>query len=484
MISKFHWMKCSAKPITSITRCNKRLYSVKDVERDIGENVEEEKKSEFNDHNLCKTHYRILQKKKCIQLWNGSILSIDTKNKYTNISPTIELYRQLYLTSLDTEKYVQYKMNKNLRIISNGSMKIVIDALCAINAFVDRKEVYKFCKNLPKKEIISKLQFFYGIYYYYHIHTEKVLFLQRTIRQKVYFLKHKKKIITIQRYIKHKQWLQSLVVQPKRMVGVFMKNIHKIVQIQRLARKRISNIISHDCPYTLEKFVDIPKKYRISYNIKTDTISHYFFFNVKWLHTDWISQIQKKTFVINPSTKEEFPLSFIEEVSRKAWNLTRRDNDFCLQDECKETHIYKKINDWNDEFMNRSFYSKCMMILDICFFLDIEVPNIIDFYNSLEGNHFICFFREVFPEFASLLFDLSYINIYDITHTYMCYIKKKFFSIGKKEVEIGSFLFYITFLLHKVYTDIKEENIYHVIKIMFQDKFIKHFNKCSVKLLS
>lgn len=462
---QFYWMKCSAKPSTSITKCNKRLYSL--------QHMKDEEKCETTNYNLCKTHYKILQKNGSIQRWNGSIMSIDKKTNDILLTNNIELYRRLYLLSFDKYIFCKYKMDEELRIISNGSMANIIERLYKIKAFSSKQEIYNFFRYVPKRELIQKLRFFYGIYYYYSINTEKIIFLQKTIRQKIYFLKHKRSIITVQRFVRHKQWLQSLIVNPKRMRNVFMKNVNKIIKIQKVARKYISTMVSHSCPYTLDNFTDIPDKYRVYYKEKVNNTTHYFFFNVKWLHVDWIQQISVKTFIINPLTKKEFPLHFIEDISKKTWKLTRIEKDYCIDDECSyNTHgIYNIYDDWLVEFKRRSFYSYCMMVLDICFYLDIEIENINTFYQNITDMYFFEFFHNTIPILNDLLRNTPYINLYEKIHKFSIYIKNFLYTSDPNILKY--FHYYIVKVLKVSYDNI-EEDIYHYIKSIMRHSFKKY----------
>ena len=101
--------------------------------------------------------------------------------------------------------------------------------------------------------------------------------------------------------------------------------------------------------------------------------NHWRYYDIRWLHTDFLSQTLDKRIVIEPSIRTEFPEDFVEEVARKIWVLTRIENDYQIDD---KNNFYTIEDDWNNRFIRRSLYRFSLMMLDLFNRLEINISNI------------------------------------------------------------------------------------------------------------
>ena len=473
---RFIWNTCSAKPNDNIKRCNNRLYCFDDNTLIYRQNLQRcsecgarsicdeetntlyceacdnsEPRIHHDNHNLCKIHYKKLYNKSSIQLWNGVVLNIDKPSK-SIVSSTnrIQLYRNLYLTSLNNKDYMKYDMLVNLQHISSGSRNTILEDFITLGAFKSSDHVFSFFKNTPKKKLNDTLRFFYGIFYYYTIKPQKLIFLQRTIRMHIYYKKHIKAIIKIQRFIRHTQWLSSLIIPPERLRNVFYKNIDKVRMIQRNIRIFISKTQSHGCPYTLDTFNEISKKHRVHYSYIINNKKHNFYFNIKWLHIDWLIQLENKTFLVNPGTKQEIPNNFIEEIAIKVHLLIEKGENICINDNCSKIHIYDKEEHWTHEIQRRSFYSFCFMLLEITDILNRSVSSIEDFYKNLEVINFYDFFVSILSQVLEYLYNTPNNSACDDIQNIRIHIQKSMFKQLGKRVYIGIYMKYIIDILNTI----------------------------------
>ena len=125
----------------------------------------------------------------------------------------------------------------------------------------------------------------------------------------------------------------------------------------------------------MERYTDIPVKYRAVYEYTEGKSKHWRYYNIKWLDADWKSQTEEKRYVTEPTIKREFPEEFVEKIARQIWYLSRKENDFGLEED-ESTVDYAIENDWHDRFSRRSLYRFSLMMLDLCDILDVKVNNI------------------------------------------------------------------------------------------------------------
>ena len=235
-------------------------------------------------------------------------------------------------------------------------------------------------------------------------------------------------------------WLKKIPVKPKVMIKHYLPNINKIIIAQRQIKKFIQVKIkhSHNCPYSLERYTDIPEKYRVVYEYREGNSMHWRYFNIKWLDSDWKSQTECKRYVIEQTTKYEFSEDFVEQIARQMWKLSRKENDFCLDSDETKTE-YPIENDWENSFMRRSFYRFSLMVLDMCDILGVDLKNIKYLRDPNIRLNYQLFYLKIMPALK---------NIANNTHTH-AYSRRRHILYYKRHLQNR---FYISKYRHIRYT--------------------------------
>jgi len=360
---------------------------------------------------FCAVHIKVKDKQRTIQLYNGSILNTpedDLKEVTTLTNPIFlwkELNKAIHITKNVSE---QKRLEKQAKLIRSGSISKIIDEFEKLNIFTSKAEMFNFFvkKQTKHKKILDNIRYFLGVVYYFkrHEHTLKKLQIKIRIRQK--YNKHIESILKIQKWIRHRMWLKNIPVKPKVIVKHYLPQINKIIIVQKQVKKFIQIKInhSHNCPYSLERYTDIPEKYRVMYEYIEGNRKHWRYYHIKWLDSDWKAQTEDKQYVIESVTRQELPEEFVEKIARKMWNLSRKENDFSLdQDETKTE--YPIENDWNKPFLRRSLYRFSLMMLDMCDILGFDVKNI----NVWRHQHFRLkyqiFYLKVMPVLKNIVIE-------------------------------------------------------------------------------
>jgi len=382
------YYKCLAVPKTSVKRC--RNYST-------------------NGTPFCSVHGKIKGKQNSIQLYNGAIYTFGNNLKeIKEFTPQIFLWKELNREiGRAVNKSLKKRLENQAKLIRCGSQTKIIEAFVKTGVFPSCETVLSFFQKKNSKKLkrknLEKAKHFLGVIYYFQRNIESLKRIQIRAHIKLAYGNQTDNIIRIQRWFRHKMWLKKLPVKPSVMRKHFIPNTNKIVTIQRHMRKYIAIKVkhSHNCPYSLERYTDIPEKYRVVYEYTSGNSKHWRYYNIKWLDADWKSQTKEKRFVIEPSTKIEFPDNFVEEVARKIWVLSRQENDYLLdQDETKEEYIIE--NDWNNSFMRRSLYRFSLMMLDLCNLLEVNIENINNWRKQNFKLKYQMFYLQVMPALKNI----------------------------------------------------------------------------------
>jgi len=172
-----------------------------------------------------------------------------------------------------------------------------------------RNNIFSKKKNKKfEKKILEKARHFLGVIYYFKRKKNFLKKIQLNIRIKLAYGKHTDIIVRIQKWIRHCIWFNKLPVKPKLMRKYYIPNTDKIITLQYYIRKFIKTKVkhSHGCPYSLDDYWEIPKYHRIVYKHKEGNNFHWRYYNILWLHNDFLEQTTAKRYVVEPVTKIEF----------------------------------------------------------------------------------------------------------------------------------------------------------------------------------
>ena len=357
--------RCMASSKTSIKRC--RNYSNSNL-------------------NLCTLHRKTINCNKNIQTFNGVIFEFDDLGEnIVNCTNPIFLWKKINedrenASSKNEKRKIEYESS----LIKKGSQNLVFLELRQLGIFLSEENILSFFQrkklnlNLKlKQQELEKAKHFLGVIYYFIRHTDLLIKLQFKIR---IFLKYGKKIniiSKIQKWYRYRKWFKSLPISPSYFRKHYIPNTNKIIFLQRKIKKYIEYKVkhSHNCPYSMEDYWNIPKKFRVVYKYIEGDKTHWRYYDIRWLHSDFLSQTSDKRFVIDPSTRKEFPVDFVEDIARQMWILTRIENNYDINDVLSSTP-YLTTTDWIQSFQRRTLYRFSLMVLDLCNYLDIRIKNI------------------------------------------------------------------------------------------------------------
>lgn len=384
--------KCMAVPKTTIKRC--RNFS--------------------NDGNsFCCLHGKTINKNSTIQLYNGITITLgESINDIKSFTKPIYLWKQ-FNKDIDKIKTKGEKkiIDNQAKMIKNGSHNKIVEALIEGGGFSSEEKVISFFQNKKTLKLKPKLKpsdlenarHFLGIIYYFNRNPATLLKLQIKIRMKLKYGNNINDICKIQKWYRHRKWFKSLPVNPQVMRKHFIPNTNKIILVQRKVKQYINTKVkhSHNCPYSMENYWEIPNKYRVVYKYNQGGSSHWRYYDIRWIHSDFLSQTTDKRFVIEPATRTEFPEDFVENIARKMWVLTRIENDYKM-DETINITPYHIEDDWINRFKRRSLYRFSLMVLDLCHNLDIKIENIKNWRKANFKLKYQIFYLQVMPAIKNI----------------------------------------------------------------------------------
>lgn len=415
--------KCLAVPKTTIKRC--RNFA--------------------NNHiGLCPLHGKFKEKENenTIQLYNGSIYTFtvtfkDIKSFTSPIFLWQELNREINkINKQGFSKSAKKKLEEQAKLIRCGSQTKIIDAFISNGTFQTSEDVLNFkwlsdnkkSKNSQKKitkfnkKTFDSARHFLGVIFYFNRKIETLKKFQVNIRMKLKYGKHINTIIKLQKWIRYRMWLTKLPITPLRLRQQFIPNTDKIILLQKAFKKYINVKVkhSHKCPFSLEDYWDIPDKYRVVYKYKAGGNYHWRYYDIRWLHMDFLSQTSEKRYVIEPTTKQEFPDDFVEEIARKSWHLTRRENDYLTENENNVNIPYSIEEDWMHRFKRRSLYRFSLMLLDLFDKIGLETDKINIWRQQEFKLKYQIFYLQVMPALRNIA-----------TNTHLHHIEEDIFYITR-----------------------------------------------------
>jgi len=357
---------------------------------------------------FCNIHGKLSESKTQIKIYNGSTYTFNNNFKdIEGFTPQIFLWKELNNTicKAKTKSNIKYLENQ-ARIIRCGVQSKIVNELIRTGMFLSYDDVFEFFKGKnQKRKTLENIRHFLGVVYYFQRKDDILRKIQINVRIKKLYGNKVDKIIKIQKWFRHLLWLKNLPVSPEVMRKHYIPNEKKIIMVQNQIKKYITMKISHshDCPFSLEKYTEIPKKYRISYEYYEGNNKHWRYYNIKWLDSDWKSQTNEKRYVIEPVIKHEFPEEFVEKTARKIWYLTRIKNDYDIDyDKYKNYKPYQIENDWVNRFSRRSLYRFVLLMLDICNILDINIENIKNWRSNHYKLKYQTFYLQVMPALKNI----------------------------------------------------------------------------------
>jgi hypothetical protein len=357
---------------------------------------------------FCCKHSKISDKNPIVQLYNGITLTVgETVKDIKSFTNPIYLWKKFNKDINNLKSKSSKKIIDNQSImIKNGSQNKIVDALIEGGSFLSEEKVLSFFQNKKTLKLKPKLKandlerarHFLGIIYYFNRNPETLIKFQIKIKMKLKYGKNIKDICKIQKWYRYRKWYKSLPINPQVLRKYFIPNTNKIILVQRKVKQYIDRKIkhSHNCPYSMENYWEIPNKYRVVYKYYEGDSFHWRYYDIRWLHSDFLSQTSDKRFVIEPTTRTEFPEDFVVDIAKKIWILTRIENDYDM-DEKKHNNPYPIEDDWINRFRRRSLYRFSLMLLDLFHNLDIKIENIKNWRKSDFKIKYQIFYLQVMP---------------------------------------------------------------------------------------
>lgn len=371
-----------------------------------------------NSNHLCNIHFNEVKKNKKLILYNGSVAEYDSKNSLKSLTPSIKTWRDL--NKKLSEKKNNYE--KEGKITKKASYKTISEALIDTGLFTDEKNIDSFFnkQKKSKKELVSKMKHYYSVINYYKRNDDKLKKLQLLVRLKLRYKEDMDKIKKIQKWYRHRKWIRSLPVSPERFRKHYMKNVDKIIFLQRKIKEYIKIKIRHSyrCPYSQEEHYDIPKKYKICHKYKINNTTFWRYYDIRWLHVDFLRQSENKRFVVEPVTKEEFPEKFVKKAARQAWFLTRKTNSWAIDEEKYRLIRYETKKDYDSLFKKRTLYGFTLLLYDFEDILGFKFNNKISWRNENKIKYQYLYLKAM-PLISSILLSIPrYHNLYNTVYSY------------------------------------------------------------------
>jgi hypothetical protein len=371
-----------------------------------------------NNNHLCQIHLNDVNKNKELVLYNGSVVTYDSKNMIKSATPFIKTWRDINKNMYDKKK----NLEKEAKLTKKASYNSITDALVKTGLFVDKKNVDEFFnkQKKSKKEVTSRMIHYYSVINYYKRNDDKLKKLQLLVRLKLKYKNSIDKIKKIQRWYRNRKWIKSLPVSPERFRNHYMKNIDKIVLLQRKIKEFINTKIKHSygCPYSQEEYHDIPRKFRVCYKYKINNITFWRYYDIRWIHQDFLRQSENKRFVIEPVTKEEYPEEFVKEVAKKAWYITRKTNQWAIDEE-KYRHIrYEEKKDYDTFFKKRTLYCFTLLLYDFQEMIGCKFNENIS-WRSEDKMKYQYLYLKTMPLISNILLSIpNYYSLYNTIYSY------------------------------------------------------------------
>lgn len=475
--------RCFLSLSTSIKRCTKNIQ---------GESL------------ICDYHLGTkmcnFNEEKDITLYNGCVCTFKDKKTINSVkNKPIYLY-QKYNKDFLKFPIEEYKLNKECKLIKAGSSSVIIKNILKqeIKGLNTEEKIISFFNKINGKKNINKkltkthgllrARHFFGVFCYYKRNSDKIIRLQKLHRKqkkdKFYKEKYKnsEKIIKdIQVFYRYKIRKRKLPVKPLRMKYFReKKSISKIVFLQNKFKKYIKYKTehSHNCPYSLEEYKDIPNKYRVCYKYKEGKYTHWRYYHIKWLHNDFSKQTEYKRFVRDPITKKEFNESFIEKVAQKVWYLTRENNDYSLDYDGKMDKKYDKSMDWKNSHKRRSYYSFVLLFYDFSNLLGIDIKNIKKIYNLRNEKNKQKFFYFSIETLNIINNTLLLYNIYDyrqyIREIWNTIVSPSYNLVSNSQEKISDVSCSLN--IYSIYSLLKTLKVYFYKEIL-EEKVLNCYNK-------
>lgn len=468
---------------------------------------------------ICNSH---LSKKMCnfktpITLHNGCVCVFTDKKTITNV-----LNKPVYLYQEYNRDYLRFPykdilLDNECKLIKSGHSTDIISKILKfkiqdlrtekkiVSFFNEKNGIKHISKKLTKTHGLPRARYFYGVFCYYTRHVDKIIRLQKRYRQekknKFFREKYKNSLKTIKRiqiFYRYKLRKRKVLVKPMRMQYFREeKSISKIIFLQKKFRKFLKYKIerSHNCPYSLEEYRDIPEKYRVCNKRKEGKYIHWKYYHIKWLHQDWSTQTEYKRFVRDPITKREFDESFVENVAKKVWYLTRVNNDYSLNYDGKVDTKYIISRDWQNSHKRRSFYSFILLFYDMASFFEYDISSLKKIYllrNEKNKRLFFYFSTEILNTMNNILL------MYNIPQ-YTSVIKNTWNIISSgsnnlimhhedkiSDISCGTFIHSIFVLLQMIKKDLNKNNRYDLmlkkpLRLCFINFFSRHKDYMKIK---
>lgn len=367
-----------------------------------------------NGNLYCGYHNRSIDKSfSSICHYDGSIVRYkngDIRSK--------KIIRQPIQYWIDMNKYLSKKnidekqkeiLEKRLQLLRTGRSSAIIKEFLDKYFFEDEQSLQLFFR--PKNAdlvdypfdwvdaYLEKARRFLGVCYAISCNLQLLIKLQAIVRGandrrrtgitptlihlRAIYRPSTKKIVKIQRWWRHWHWLKNLPISPQEMRERYIPHIDKIEFIKRYLRNYVHRKVrySHNCPYSGEDYWKIPKEKRVVFKHQVGMNTYWRYYDIMWLHEDFIHQTAEKRFVVEPVIKEEFPEQFVVEVARTAWICTRKKRIYLCDEknegkEINEREEYKIVRDWNNSFSRRSLYRFSLLLFDIADLFEIPIDEI------------------------------------------------------------------------------------------------------------
>ena len=335
--------QCLAAPKTSIKRCRNKSK---------GESP------------YCGIHGKLDKKGfSRVRHYDGSVFQYENGNLSSGrmvgkpIAYWIDMNKRLSSKKKVLKKAMKERLVRRAKLLRTGTVTAVTEAFLDEKLFDSQDAVQKFFQpSLPMHlqlrnrnadrdwvaENLDNARKFLGVCFTALNNLHRIIRLQaiirgaldrkrtginpQLIRTRVNYQSSLKSVVRIQRWWRHWHWLKNLPVSPQEMRERYIPNLKKIELIKRKMREYVKHKVrhSHGCPYSGEEYWDIPHEKRIVYKYHEGKNTHWRYYDILWLHEDFLHQTSQKRFVVEPATKKEFPDEFVVEVARAAWNITRK----------------------------------------------------------------------------------------------------------------------------------------------------------------
>jgi hypothetical protein len=374
--------------------------------------------------------------------------------------------------------YVKYYLATYLFFKENPEKLIPIQSM--IRIFLDKKKqkmtpdilkMLKKANDLEKKELFSLLE------------NDKLKTKEfKMIIPYFYLSLYSNTIKTIQKKWKRKFYSKSLPHTSSEIDKWISEHIYYVKKNENLYKEYVKYRLQHSygCPYSADEFWEIPKENRVVYKdclseFENKEQNYWRYYNILYLHEDFLHQTDEKRFLLEPVTKKEFPETFVVEVARKSWYLTRIKNNYLNKSENGEIYSEEWHSMGGDYFHCRSMYRFSLMLFDFLKRLEIPIKEINPIFWKSEG---MCKkLRFLFLELSEELFYLcgTNENFFHLKHFMFCQTSTIFgsniFQLGK-DILPGKIIYIFCKFFHDLDFCPENEKIKYLIKDRVKDRLI------------